>query len=881
MPGTLYAILVGIDKYQVPTIGELRTAVRDVEAVERAFRARLDVQRCYIVKLVTGGDGPAPTRNTILNAFADFADQHGVEMGPDDLFVFYFAGHGIEQGGEHFLLGSDSPYDRKLEKLRKGAMELTEVRDMCRQLPVGQQLIIIDACRNNPVQGTRSLDGRDLPGAVVTPDVITRGLAFAPAEAGDPVQGHEVRQAWVSACDEGQLSYEYAAAGNSWFCHNFLAVLGDEPGPEVSVSRLVERTGQRMRDRAFDELRPAFNKQVPKLVCDDAAGAVCLPWRYPSDAAAVPPPPPPPRPAATPRPAAAPDPLQAINWAAIAATASAPPPAAPVHGDEGLAQYHADLAMVERIDRDATDLRAGTHPRVRDAMADLGRRRSAVDDATDEARAVRRDLSERLAADLESRGPLLPSQIRSLVGEPRMGLAYRFLEASHQARDAEARLKAGWAAFDAGREQVLAELRARRAEAVARAEAFRRADVRRVLDQAVSDQATSGGRPGAFPQAGLLRALPDLRRRHPRVADAELILLAEDLYNGGRTAPAGRAAARAADAPGTDAVRPPRRWRDADVARWRVGTAVATATAAGARGVYLGGRDQRVRRLSPVGASAAAADDGWPIGQPVERVVACGDVVLVQTAQGRVFAGPAVGTAPAVEVVPLRGHTLLSATADGDVVVTTRGIAATAHPIDRRATPADAHWVGQPVRLAVHRGAVTSAALAGRWVASGGREGDVWSGPLPPDDASAAAAPPTAAAKAYEFGAWVTAVSLSPDARRVAVVGKRNRVDVVHADHATLAFSATVAGRFLTAVAHFDDGQLLAVGDDAGSVTVLRADDGRLVWAGPVCGDGGPATGSTGRCDVIALMPDCGGAALTAVSADGSVLTIAQRDAQP
>ena len=69
----------------------------------------------------------------------------------NDIAVFFYAGHGMQYAGRNYLL----PIDAKLEGLADvNRFHLTPVDDLIDVLAAarGLQLVILDACRNNPVE---------------------------------------------------------------------------------------------------------------------------------------------------------------------------------------------------------------------------------------------------------------------------------------------------------------------------------------------------------------------------------------------------------------------------------------------------------------------------------------------------------------------------------------------------------------------------------------------------------------------------------------------------------------------------------------------------------------------------------------------------------
>lgn len=91
----------------------------------------------------------------------------------DDVALFYFSGHGIQLGAENFVLPVDASGADGAE-LKKASVSLQSIlREM--ELRADRNVVILDACRNNPFQST--LSGRSVGG-------VSRGLARVDAGVG-------------------------------------------------------------------------------------------------------------------------------------------------------------------------------------------------------------------------------------------------------------------------------------------------------------------------------------------------------------------------------------------------------------------------------------------------------------------------------------------------------------------------------------------------------------------------------------------------------------------------------------------------------------------------------------------------------------------------
>lgn len=155
------ALIIGVDQYDhLPANAQLQVAVKDAELLAETLRS-LPIP--FKVTLITNGN-----REEIATAMDQFVETaKGAECA-----LVYFAGHGIEFHGENYLLLRDTEIqasgnesvqrmkDRLYYKtlaLRKAISDLDETGALLK-------LVILDSCRDNPLEletknGTRSLMG--------------------------------------------------------------------------------------------------------------------------------------------------------------------------------------------------------------------------------------------------------------------------------------------------------------------------------------------------------------------------------------------------------------------------------------------------------------------------------------------------------------------------------------------------------------------------------------------------------------------------------------------------------------------------------------------------------------------------------------------------
>src|SRR5204862_787792 len=100
-----WALVIGVDKYQDPQISPLKGSDNDARLIADALVRYAGFPRDQVVLLST--DQPAerqPTRVNILRRLSNL----NTAVPKDGLLLVSFAGHGMERGGQAFLLPSDA-----------------------------------------------------------------------------------------------------------------------------------------------------------------------------------------------------------------------------------------------------------------------------------------------------------------------------------------------------------------------------------------------------------------------------------------------------------------------------------------------------------------------------------------------------------------------------------------------------------------------------------------------------------------------------------------------------------------------------------------------------------------------------------------------------
>jgi len=140
-----YALLVGNAAY---SIGQLDNPVNDATDFAKVLK---DIG--FEVRVLTDQN-----QETMMQAIRDF----GARLKNNDgIGLFYFAGHGVQVEGENYLLPVGVPI-RNEEEVKKNAVPANLVLRYMEDSKNRVNVVVLDACRNNPFIKTRSLKSRGL-----------------------------------------------------------------------------------------------------------------------------------------------------------------------------------------------------------------------------------------------------------------------------------------------------------------------------------------------------------------------------------------------------------------------------------------------------------------------------------------------------------------------------------------------------------------------------------------------------------------------------------------------------------------------------------------------------------------------------------------------
>src|SRR6266446_4026771 len=140
-----WALVIGVDKYADAQISPLKGADNDARTLSDSLVRYAGFPQDQVVLLAT--DQPVerqPTRINILRRLSNLASV----VPKDGLLLISFAGHGIERGGQAYLVPSDAQLSEDVSFLEESAVSVSRMRDRIRATGVAQVVILLDACRN-------------------------------------------------------------------------------------------------------------------------------------------------------------------------------------------------------------------------------------------------------------------------------------------------------------------------------------------------------------------------------------------------------------------------------------------------------------------------------------------------------------------------------------------------------------------------------------------------------------------------------------------------------------------------------------------------------------------------------------------------------------
>lgn len=205
--GKRVALVIGNDAY---AMSPLKNAVNDARAMDQALRTA--GFQTILIENARKAD-----MDRVIGEFLD-------KLGPDDTALFFYAGHGVQIENENFLVPVDFPQVATISAAKFACMSVAQIFDELKRKRAKRNIVILDACRSNPVTAKYSLEA---------------GLAKpqdAPKEA-----------FIVFSTGPGQTAADNPNGRNSWFTEA-LADYISQPGLTVEINELLTRVRKRVSE---------------------------------------------------------------------------------------------------------------------------------------------------------------------------------------------------------------------------------------------------------------------------------------------------------------------------------------------------------------------------------------------------------------------------------------------------------------------------------------------------------------------------------------------------------------------------------------------------------------------------------------------------------
>ncbi|MBN3958674.1 caspase family protein [Nostoc sp. NMS8] len=186
------ALVVGINKYNIPGLSALRSPANDAEAIAKRLSeaGNFHVKRLPEFLDPFEGDAPriSPNQEIKVSDLKNALEQLFYPEGKSvpDTALFYFSGHGLRSKGrikEGFLATSDADCDGNW------GLQLKWLRELLQESPVRQQIIWLDCCYSGEL------------------------LNFTEADPGD--RGNTRDRCFIAACREFELAHENVSGASS------------------------------------------------------------------------------------------------------------------------------------------------------------------------------------------------------------------------------------------------------------------------------------------------------------------------------------------------------------------------------------------------------------------------------------------------------------------------------------------------------------------------------------------------------------------------------------------------------------------------------------------------------------------------------------------
>ncbi len=136
--GRRIALVIGNGNYQQQGLPKLPNPPNDAEDIAKALRGF--------------GFEVIERKNQTLEGFNQSIAEFGSKIGGSEVALFYYAGHGIQVKNQNYLIPVNAVIESEASVPYQG-VNLNQVLDEMDNGKSGANIVMLDACRNNPISG--------------------------------------------------------------------------------------------------------------------------------------------------------------------------------------------------------------------------------------------------------------------------------------------------------------------------------------------------------------------------------------------------------------------------------------------------------------------------------------------------------------------------------------------------------------------------------------------------------------------------------------------------------------------------------------------------------------------------------------------------------
>jgi uncharacterized caspase-like protein len=214
--GKRVALIIGQNAY---TLSPLKNGINDARAMDNALKSA----GFETFKLENA------RRADMERMLGQFLDR----IGPDDTALFFYAGHGVQIQNENFLVPVDFTPSESLVGAKLACLSVAQIFEELKRKRAKRNIVILDACRSNPVANKYSLEA-----GLAQPQDLGKDFFIA------------------FSTGAGQVATDNQSGHNSWFTEA-LSDFISQPTLTIELNEVFTRVKRRVSDATEGKQNPA------------------------------------------------------------------------------------------------------------------------------------------------------------------------------------------------------------------------------------------------------------------------------------------------------------------------------------------------------------------------------------------------------------------------------------------------------------------------------------------------------------------------------------------------------------------------------------------------------------------------------------------------